>query len=75
MSAELHKLNHRIRERKKKLRHEIKNMSELDRRLRKFIARNGLPADRLTIQLASENRGRLGRRRAALQELVDLTRR
>lgn len=74
MSAELHCLRNRIRNRKRALRTEIKEMAKMQRKTEKYILRHGSACDLITIQFAKENRARLGRRKAALRELIDLTR-
>ena len=74
MSAELNQLRHRIRTRKAELRREIKQMREWNRKTRKHILRYGQACDKVTIRFARDNSARLGRRRAALEALVELTR-
>ncbi len=77
MSAELERLNHRIRTRKKSLRKEIKagrvKASALWRKLQKKQANN---ESYLHIKIDYQvEHARLNRRHFALRELVDLTRR
>jgi predicted ATP-grasp superfamily ATP-dependent carboligase len=73
MSAELHRLRNRIRNRKLELRAEIKKMAEMQRKTQKFILKYRQACDPITIQFARDNRKALLERRAALRELISLT--
>lgn len=78
MSAELHRLRHRIRERKAVLRREIKAGKDFVRRKMKDLVRHEarrIVMSELDIQILRDAKARLERRKAALWELVELTRR
>lgn len=72
LSAELHRINHLIRERKKFLRGEVKRLAGWEKKTRKYILRNAGNVDRLTDKFYRETKRALIEARARLKELQAL---